>query len=131
LSAALETATQAVALVVWDVKRFRSINATFGRETGDALLGEVARRIAARWPQLMHLARLSADHFAAYIPNPGDAADIARLLQTSPSVLAEPFNVNGQEIGIGLTLGVSVFPQDGATADTLLSNAEAALRQAK
>ena len=68
------------ALLVWDVKRFRTINASFGRDTGDLLLREVARRIASRWPQLMHVARLSADYFAAYIPDAGDAEPWVRCV---------------------------------------------------
>ena len=135
LSTALRTTAHdeggATAVLVWDVKRFRTINDSFGRDTGDALLREVALRIATRWPQLEHVARLSADYFAAYILNAGDAAELGRLLETSPSVLAEPFMVNGQEIGIGLSVGVAMSPQDGTRADALLTNAEAALRQAK
>ena len=77
-----------VAVLVWDVKRFRTINDSFGRDTGDALLREIAWRLGSRWPQLAHIARLSADYFGAYIVDPGDAADVARLLESAPCVFA-------------------------------------------
>ncbi len=134
LSDALQVAMlndAAVAVLVWDVQRFRTINDSYGRETGDALLRELAARAGELWPELAHIARLSADYFAGFIVKARDASDIAHLLEESKAALNAPFVVDGKEILVGISIGIACYPHDGGDADTLLNNAEAALKQAK
>ena len=121
-----------IALVLIDVQRFRSINETLGRHVGDALLDELARRLKSVWPDADNLARISADCFAGIVTDVGDVAEIAHLL-VGPvaAALREPFVLENSELSIAVSGGVAMFPVDGLTGDTLLSNAEAALKKAK
>jgi diguanylate cyclase (GGDEF)-like protein len=134
LSDALQAAmfeASAVAVLVWDVQRFRTINDSYGRETGDALLRELAARTAGLWPELAHIARLSADNFAGFIVKASDPSDIAHLLEKSKTALNAPFAIDDGEILVGVSIGIACYPHDGGDADALLNNAEAALKQAK
>ena len=121
-----------IALVLVDVKRFRSINETLGRHAGDTLLCEFVRRLKAVWPDPDSLARISADCFAGIVADFHDAADVAHLLEGPiTAALRAPFVLAGKELSIAVSAGVAIFPVDGQTGDTLLSNAEAALEKAK
>jgi diguanylate cyclase (GGDEF)-like protein/PAS domain S-box-containing protein len=133
LSQALESEDRrgGVAVLVWDMKRFRTINASFGRRVGDELLRELGTRIATLWPEVSIIARLSADSFGGFVVDGRDAANIAALLERSAAALAEPYVVGEREIAVGITVGIALYPGDGHDADTLLANAEAALKQAK
>ena len=121
-----------IALVLVDVKRFRSINDSLGRHAGDALLCEFSRRIKAVWPDPDNLARISADCFAGIVADVRDATEIAHLLEGPiATALKAPFVLADSELSIAISAGVAMFPIDGRTAETLLSNAEAALKKAK
>ena len=121
-----------IALVIVDVQRFRSINETLGRHAGDALLCELARRLKVVWPDPANLARISADGFAGIVADFRDAAEIAHLL-VGPvaAALRAPFVLAENELSIAVNAGVALYPVDGQTGETLLSNAEAALKKAK
>jgi len=120
-----------IAVLVWDVKRFREINDSFGRNIGDQLLRDIARRVGHAWPEVIEVARLSADYFAGFTTSAKEASDIAHLLERSAASLGEPFVLDGREITLGITAGIAFYPADGADAETVLANAEAALKQAK
>lgn len=120
-----------VGVLVWDVKRFRDINDTFGRDQGDQLLRDLARRVGTAWPEVVEMARLSSDIFGGFTRSARQASDIAHILERSAASLTEPFLLRGTEIIVGVTVGIAFYPADGADAETLLANAEAALKQAK
>jgi len=120
-----------LAVLVWDMKRFRTINDTFGRDKGDELLRELAVRSRKALPRVEDVGRISADVFGGYIRDIGSASEVAGLLEQAALVFGEPFQLQGAKLAIGITAGVAVSPADGITADVLLANAEAALRQAK
>ncbi|HYH42293.1 MAG TPA: EAL domain-containing protein, partial [Burkholderiales bacterium] len=134
VSDALAAAKQAgtgIAVVAWDVKRFRTINASVGRESGDALLRALPRRLAELWPQVSDMARLSSDNFAGVVRDGADALGVASLLEQSAQALSEPYLVDGKEIVLDVTVGIALYPNNGDTAEALLANAEAALKEAK
>jgi diguanylate cyclase (GGDEF)-like protein/PAS domain S-box-containing protein len=121
-----------LALFFLDLERFRNINDSLGRPAGDALLKQVAEWLtrSVRDPNL--LARLGADHFAIVLPEVNQDGDVARLLDKRLREFVEhPFRLNDTEIRVATKVGVALFPNDGTDADTLLKNAEAALKQAK
>ena len=121
-----------LAVIIVDVDRFRTVNDTFGRHAGDALLKEMAVRFRQVGGDEMLLARLGADHFALMIPHVRQAQDLVRLIEAARSrILAEPFPIDGTELRVATKAGIAIFPDDGADADILLRNAEAALRRAK
>jgi diguanylate cyclase (GGDEF)-like protein/PAS domain S-box-containing protein len=134
LSAALKAPRQdgsGLAVLVWDVKRFRTINASLGSETGDALLRELPRRLGVLWPQVSNMARLAGDCFGGFVSDAADASRIAHLLEQSAAAVSVPYETEGKEIVLDVTVGIALFPDDGADAESLLANAEAALKQAK
>jgi diguanylate cyclase (GGDEF)-like protein/PAS domain S-box-containing protein len=131
----LREATRAqgqLAVIVVDIERFRTINDTFGRQAGDALLKQMAERFREVAGDPDTLARLGADHFAVVIPYVRVEQDLVRMIEAARSrILAQPFSVDGTELRIATKAGIALFPNDGADADVLLRNAEAALRKAK
>jgi diguanylate cyclase len=121
-----------VAVVMSDIDRFRNINNTFGRQAGDSLLRELARRFQAAWPEPANVARLGADDLAGILSEVKDAVDIAHLLdQTVRVALEQPVCIGDKEIRISISSGIALYPEDGEDADTLIRNAEAALRKSK
>jgi diguanylate cyclase (GGDEF)-like protein/PAS domain S-box-containing protein len=121
-----------LALVLLDIERFKTINDSLGRHAGDALLKQMADRLQATVGEQSQVARVGADHFAFVIPNVGLEQDLPRIIEDDRRrILEEPFQVNGTELRISTKAGVALFPRDGADADTLFRNAEAALKKAK
>lgn len=120
------------AVVVIDIDRFRFINHTLGRHGGDSVLKFVAERLKDSVEVHERLGRVGADTFAMALPKIRGEADIAAFLagRLIPA-LSKPLQVRGQELRISVKAGVALCPDDGADADTLLKNAEAALEKAK
>jgi diguanylate cyclase (GGDEF)-like protein/PAS domain S-box-containing protein len=113
-----------------NLDRFNSINDSLGRDAGNAVLNDVAKRLAGHVPVADTLARLDADEFviAAEFPDP-DAA--ARLAQQLLAALAQPFVQGKHELFLTGSIGIAVFPKDGGDRETLLRNADAAMVKAK
>jgi diguanylate cyclase (GGDEF)-like protein len=131
----LEDATRAngeLALLIVDVARFKTINDTLGRHAGDALLCEIANRVRQGGRPASWFARLGADHFAVVSPDVASEEDLARRVDAGlERIFASPFALAGTELRVSARIGIAVFPGDGADTDTLLRNAEAALKKAK
>jgi diguanylate cyclase (GGDEF)-like protein len=117
------------ALLCVDLDRFKEVNDLFGHGVGDQLLCEVGRRLTEAAGGA-YLARLGGDEFTVIAegPQPTAAAALAERLQSS---IAEDIAIDGHSLRIGLSIGVAIYPQDGADAATLLVNADAALYRAK
>ncbi len=121
-----------LALVVLDIERFKTINDSLGRHAGDAVLKQMADRLLATVGEQSHLARIGADHFAIVLPQVTLEQDLPRIIEDHRRrILEEPFQVLGTELRISAKAGVALFPRDGADAETLFRNAEAALTKAK
>ncbi|MDP1538354.1 MAG: EAL domain-containing protein [Burkholderiales bacterium] len=121
-----------LALLMIDLERFKNINDSLGRATGDALLQQVAEWLKHAAGGTNLVARLDADHFAVIMPavKPGD--NLPRLIEQSMAAIqAHPFRLNAAVFRIAVKVGVALFPDDGAEAETLFRNAEAALKTAK
>jgi len=120
------------AVVMCDIQRFSHINETLGRQTGDALLRELGQRLKGLWPEPDNLARVSANCFAGIVANIKDASEVAHLIEKPlADALNRPFEAGTEKLRISVTSGIAVSPFDGADADVLLKNAEAALKRAK
>jgi diguanylate cyclase (GGDEF)-like protein/PAS domain S-box-containing protein len=123
---------QKLALFLVDLERFRNINDSLGRPAGDALLQLVATWLARDLKDSNLIARLGADQFAIVLPELRDEGSAANLLEKKIRAFANhPFHINDTEYRIAARVGVALFPNDGVDADTLLKNAEAALKRAK
>jgi diguanylate cyclase (GGDEF)-like protein/PAS domain S-box-containing protein len=126
------TGDHKLALVLVDLERFKKINDTLGRPIGDVLLTQVAKWLVSHVGDVNTLARVAADHFAIILPEVAHEADVARALQKMlTAFLGHAFHLNGVEYRIAAKVGVALFPDDGADADTLFKNAEVAVRKAK
>ena len=109
---------------------FREVNDTFGHRAGDLLLQQVALRLKAQLTDGQTMARLTGDTFAALLPGVGGGEadrESAKLLQA----MEEPFEVEGQALDIGASVGVATFPDGGTDADELLRHADIAMSVAK
>ena len=121
-----------LALVLGDIRRLRMVNESFGRQTGDALLREMADRWKAAWPDADNIGRIAADCLAGVIAEIKEPTDVAHILEGPVNEsLSAAITVEGKELGTSLAIGVAIFPTDGEDAETLLRNADAALNKAK
>ena len=115
-----------------DLERFKNINDSLGRPAGDALLRHVAEWLTRRTGDASVLARVGADHFAVVLPEVKQGGNLAGLIDGLMAALLEhPFRLNDAVFRVTLKMGVALFPDDGADADTLFRNAEAALKKTK
>ncbi len=126
--------TDLTAVVLMDVERFRMVNETLGRQMGDELLRLIARRLEsnATVTRFSNPSRLLADAFAVVIRGARDVNELAHLLKAGmKACFGLPFVIHGGEFRIVARAGISTYPTDGSNAESLLNNAEAALRNAK
>ena len=135
LTAAVASAKAAggrLALMVLDLERFKAINDTLGRDTGDRVLQAVARRLQLAVGDLDRVARLGANTFAVMFPEIAPAEEAARRLEKDPAqFFGLPFEIDGRELQLSVKAGIAVYPADGADAHALFRNAEASLNHAK
>jgi diguanylate cyclase (GGDEF)-like protein len=121
-----------LAVFLIDLERFKKFNDSLGRAAGDLLLQQVAEWLAHSAGNENLVARVGADQFAMVLPEVTYEANMLRLLEkTIADFLTHPFRVNDVVYRIAAKVGVVLFPDDGADADTLFKNAEAAVKKAK
>jgi diguanylate cyclase (GGDEF)-like protein len=131
LQAERESGGQA-ALLMLDLQRFSIVNDTYGRQAGDTLLKSVAERLEKVLMSREGLARADADTFAIMLRDVKHAADVAHALEEGLlKCVKQPFTLDGGELRITAQAGIALFPGDGTDAETLLRNADAALKKAK
>lgn len=119
-----------LALLFLDLDGFKHVNDTFGHHVGDAALREIARRLGATVRAADTVARLGGDEFAIVVPgaDEGRAKELAaRVLRA----LEQPFAVQQQDIVVGGSVGIALYPEHGADADELLRHADLAMYSAK
>ena len=122
---------QKVALLFLDLDRFKLINDTLGHATGDRLLRVVAERLklTARAQDL--IARLGGDEFTIILEEIANAEDAATLAQKIIQHVAEPIQLDGQEIATSTSIGISIYPDDASNAADLAKAADTAMYRAK
>jgi diguanylate cyclase (GGDEF)-like protein len=121
-----------IAIVLADLEQLHIVNETFGRQVGDTLIVEVARYLRESVGEACQLARISAEHFALVLDDVRDETEIASFVEKKiVQCLKAPITVMERDIPISVRVSVALFPADGATAETLVGNAEAALKRAK
>lgn len=119
------------AVMFIDIDEIKIINNALGFQGGDILLREVAARMRACIRKVDTLCRFANDGFALLLPQLSKAETAAYVAQRLLDELAQPFPVLDQELYVTATIGISIFPNDGEEARTLIKNAETALMQAK
>lgn len=120
-----------VAVLFLDLDRFKSINDTLGHTIGDRLLKRTADRLLTSLREYDTVSRTGGDEFVLLLPGLSDGEQIMHTVERIIELMAEPFEIEGHELHIPTSIGVAVFPQDGADAETLIKNADVALYRAK
>jgi diguanylate cyclase (GGDEF)-like protein/PAS domain S-box-containing protein len=121
-----------LALILFDLERFKNINDSLGVPAGDALLRQVAEWLTRVMGDANLLARLGSDHFAVVLPELTRGQDVRQLVETAMAgFLEHPFRLNDAVFRIDAKAGIALFPDHGPNAETLFKNAEAALKNAK
>ncbi|HKZ72899.1 MAG TPA: EAL domain-containing protein [Steroidobacteraceae bacterium] len=127
-----EAAERSATIVVFDVQRLSLVNDTYGRHVGDGLLAQLAERMKRRFEASEPVAHFGGGTFAVAYANSAAPSDSSLILQSKATqLLAEPFLIEGHELRPSIRSGVAHFPLDGGTAETIVQNAEAALKRAK
>ncbi len=120
-----------VAVLFLDLDRFKVVNDSLGHSAGDRLLGEVAKRLARHVREGDTLARFGGDEFTILVEAIHQVEDTAKVAQKLREALKEPFVLDGRELYVTASIGISVFPDDGFDAETLLKNSDIAMYRAK
>jgi diguanylate cyclase (GGDEF)-like protein/PAS domain S-box-containing protein len=119
------------ALLIVNLDNFNTVNESLGHSQGDLLLIEAGKRLCALLPDLDAIARISADEFNIILNHGEHAGSIDLIAQRMIDALGSLFQLQGNSVYVGASIGISMYPADGWDAETLQSNAAAALHQAK
>ena len=120
-----------VGIVFMDLDNFKLINDSMGHQIGDKVLQAVAQRISQVIRAGDTLARLGGDEFILLFKDIGDEETISRVVEKIGGEFDHPFEIGNSKLRITMSIGISVCPDDGRDADTLIKNADAAMYQAK
>jgi diguanylate cyclase (GGDEF)-like protein len=134
LGEALREATAnngACAILFLDLDGFKPVNDTFGHPKGDAVLRAVAKRLLAEAAAFGHVGRMGGDEFAVVVPDAQSRTKVEQMCQRIIDSIKEPYDIEGTNIRIGVSIGCAFGPVDGATVDDLIRKADLARYEAK
>lgn len=120
-----------VAVLFLDLDHFKLVNDTFGHSVGDRLLQEVAERIAVSIREEDSVARMGGDEFTLLVSDLTHESDATKIARKLLEAVGKPMNIEGHELYITTSVGISMFPNDGEDAEALLKNADTAMYRAK
>jgi len=120
-----------LAVMLIDLDDFKQVNDSLGHRAGDAMLREVAARLSACVRRADTLARHGGDEFVVVVSDVQADADCGLVAEKILRSLAAPFQIEGRALGLGASIGISLFPSDAGDGDALLRNADAAMYSAK
>jgi len=129
--AAAQRNSRLAALLMLDLDRFKNINDSLGHSVGDAVLQAVAERLRSCVREADTVARLGGDEYIVVMADMGDAQDVATAAKKILEAFSLPVIAGGKELGVTLSIGISVFPLDGTDEQTLMKNADSAVYSAK
>ncbi len=120
-----------VGVLFLDLDGFKQINDTLGHKLGDKVLQEVARRLKRRLRRSDTLARMGGDEFMVVLPSLKAPANAAKLAQQCLNILRKPMRLEGHELFVGASIGISVFPEHAQSVDELQRQADVAMYAVK
>lgn len=120
-----------LALIFFDLDRFKQINDSYGHETGDKLLKALADRLAALIPNADSISRIGSDEFTVVIEGYSDSDEIRQYCSLFIESIKKPFLIDEEELSLGCSIGVSEFPKHGKEMQILLNQADTAMYQSK
>ena len=124
-------ANRVAGVLVLDLDRFKTVNDSLGHSQGDVLLKVVAKRLTACVREGDTVARLGGDEFVVLLSDMAEVSDIIPLAQKILSSLLLTEKLEGQEVSASTSMGISVYPRDGESADVLLMHADTAMYRSK
>lgn len=120
-----------LAVLFLDLDRFKAVNDTFGHAIGDQSLQSVAHRLTSSIRGSDTVSRQGGDEFVLLLSEVSQEKILAQKIEKIHQIITAPYCVAGNDLNIGATIGISVFPADGEDAETLIRNADAAMYCAK
>jgi diguanylate cyclase (GGDEF)-like protein/PAS domain S-box-containing protein len=120
-----------LAVFYLDMDRFKIINDSLGHFVGDELLQAVAQRLRSELREADTLARVGGDEFNLLIPEINDVQDVHNLAEKILRITAKPFIIKQEEIYISFSIGISIYPSDGDTKESLIKHADIAMYKVK
>ena len=120
-----------VAVALVDLDNFKLINDTFGHNRGDQLLQTMAQRMLACVRESDTVVRLGGDEFVLLLSGLGRGEAMSQVTERVLHAIARPSQIEGRELSVSCSMGVSIFPRDGRDVQTLLKNADTAMYKAK
>jgi diguanylate cyclase (GGDEF)-like protein/PAS domain S-box-containing protein len=120
-----------LAVLNLDIDRFKHVNDTAGHTAGDGLLQSISKRLLACVRHSDTVSRQGGDEFVILLSEVAHAQDAAVTAEKILAALSEPHDVDQLELHVSASIGIATYPEDGATAEGLLKNADAAMYQAK
>jgi diguanylate cyclase (GGDEF)-like protein len=126
-----DRAKESVAVLFIDLDHFKDVNDTLGHRTGDILLVEVAKRMGTVVRGCDTVARLGGDEFTIFLQNIKSTENACLVAQKLQDVFALPFRLEGKDLFISASIGITLYPFDGESVDELLMNADIAMYHAK
>jgi diguanylate cyclase (GGDEF)-like protein/PAS domain S-box-containing protein len=118
---------RSLALLFIDLDGFKDVNDTHGHTVGDMLLAELASRLRATLREGDVIGRMGGDEFVVLIEEFGEAGQVAEVAKKLLDTVERPFTLQGRECRVTASLGISIYPDDGKDADTLIKNADMAM----
>jgi diguanylate cyclase (GGDEF)-like protein len=126
-----ERENERVALLFIDLDHFKNVNDTLGHGAGDELLQHAADRLLAAVRPTDTVSRLGGDEFTVILPRLATPHEAGAAADRIVAALSQPFPLAQHEIFVGASIGIALYPDDGADGDTLLRNADTAMYRAK
>jgi len=120
-----------VALLFIDLDNFKVFNDTLGHDTGDLILVEAANRIANVLRNSDTVGRLGGDEFVVILGDVGEKSDLQKAITAVLRCFNAPFEILKRELSLSVSIGISIYPNDGDTSSELLKNADTAMYDAK
>ncbi|PIE32623.1 diguanylate cyclase [candidate division KSB3 bacterium] len=119
------------ALLFLDLNKFKNVNDTLGHDIGDELLKIVTDRLCSSVRKSDLVFRLSGDEFTILLNDLSNDRDIVKVVEKIQEVIAEPYHVKNHELYVTVSIGISMYPDDGEDVETLVKNADMAMYAAK
>ncbi|MBI2750100.1 MAG: EAL domain-containing protein [Burkholderiales bacterium] len=115
------------ALLLVDIDRFDDINQQHGHAAGDIVLQEVAQRLLGAVPEGCSVSRLGSDEFAVILPDVAAFEDIASRAERAMQMVGRTVHLSDAELRVSASIGIGIYPKDGADSDAIIKSAEAAM----
>jgi len=125
-----EVLGQPLGVLFLDLDHFSSVNDTMGHDLGDRLLTEIVERLQVATRPSDSLARVGGDEFAVILTERAGSDSAAILARRLLDAVARPYSIDGHEVHLGSSVGISIYPDDGGDADQLIKNADMAMYRA-